>query len=85
MWVLLCEVGKRGDTMVEYAVMLGGLLGLRGASFFDFDSVWGIASIFISGAALFFVGYLIKGIWGAVVVFFIGTFLFFYFKGLLPI
>jgi hypothetical protein len=71
--------------MVEYALMLGGLLGLRGESFFNFDSVLGIASIFISGAALFILGYLIKGIWGAVAAFSVGAFLFFYFKALLPI
>jgi hypothetical protein len=82
---LIFPIEKGVKIMVEYALMLGGLLGLRGESFFNFDSVVGIASIFISGVGLFILGYAIKGIWGAVATFSIGTFLFFYFKGLLPL
>jgi hypothetical protein len=70
--------------MVEYAVMLGGLLGLGAGSLFNFDSVWGISSIFIAAAGLLIFGYLIKGIWGAIIVFLVGTVLFLYLRDFLP-
>jgi len=77
--------GERSYITVEYANMLAGLAGFAGGSLFNFDSLQGTASIFISGAALLILGYLIKEIWGAIIAFSAGTFLFLYLKGLLPI
>ena len=39
--------------MGEYGTVLENLLGSGGGSFFNFDSVLGVALIFISGAALY--------------------------------
>ncbi len=69
--------------MLEYVVLLGGLLRLEGG-FFNFDTILGLASIVVSAVGVIILGYLIKGVWGAIAAFSMGTFLFCYFKGLLP-
>jgi hypothetical protein len=73
--------------MLEYAVVVGGLLRSNLDFLFNLDPTEGVVFAVIWGAVLISLGYLIKGFWGAVIALFmgfIGSLLFLYIKGLPP-
>ena len=60
------------------------LLGFWREPIWGINSWWEVLTYMISGMALVFLGYIIKGVWGAFIAFGLGTGFYLYVKGILP-
>jgi len=60
------------------------LLGFWSEPIWGINSWWEVLTLMISGMALVFLGYIIKGVWGAFIAFGFGTGFYLYLKGLIP-
>ena len=60
------------------------LLGMGADPDFSFEFISRLVLVTLSGLAVIFIGYKIKGVWGAVIAVLLCAFLFLYINGLIP-